>query len=105
MTPILIEALIDPEQWNAARWRGTAFLTASAGDEPPGLAIAFLDEAHGRRIFQHWRERLGLVDVHEELRVAIIEGDIPGEAPGYTVHLASEPFASLDRARAEGKTL
>jgi hypothetical protein len=105
MTQILIESLIDADEWNAARWRGTAFLTAQAGDEPPCLAIVFLDEAGGRRIFQRWRERLGVVDAYEELRISIIEGDLPGERAGYTVHLASEPFASLDRARAAGNPL
>jgi len=40
-------------------------------------------------IFRDWCLRTGPVDTNEEIRISIIEGDIPGQDPGYWVHLGS----------------
>src|SRR5262249_5028776 len=105
MSQVFVQLFIDPEKWDRAQWKGTAFITSPDPGIPPCLGLVFLDEKLGREIFKHWRQRLGDEDSYDELRVAIIEGDIPGEAPGYSVHISSEPLHTQKRLQAEGKGL
>jgi hypothetical protein len=42
-------------------------------------------------IFQQWHAEFGAEDTDERVRIAIIEGDIPGQLEGYTVHLTTNP--------------
>lgn len=79
---------IDVELWNAARWSGTFMMMYESG--PPVLGLAFLNEQAARRIFEQWHARYGDNDAFEELRVSIIEGDIKGEEPGYSVHIGTD---------------
>ncbi len=97
MADVFIQTLIDVDSWNAAGWLGTAFLHDESGREMPRLGIVFTDIRAGNRIFSGWRERLGAVDEFEELRISIIEGDIVGEDPGYTIHISSNPLNTARR--------
>jgi hypothetical protein len=75
--------------WKRANWRATVFMLAENGDGPPILGLGFTNEDPARQIFRGWRERYGSRDEFEELRVSIIEGEIPGRAPGYSVHVGA----------------
>lgn len=83
---------IDVDLWNAAKWRGTFFVTGEFPDDwqIPRLGIGFSNPEAGLKIFEDWTERYGQNDNSEELRVSIIEGDIDGEEAGYTVHIGTE---------------
>ena len=105
MTPILFPGLIDIAKWDAARWVATAFLHDPEGTSPPCLGLVFQNIHVGRAIFEAWLERLGTTDRYEELRIAIIEGDILGEAPGYSVHVSSDPLNTERRLKAGGKSV
>jgi hypothetical protein len=83
-----ISGPIDVELWNAAKWSGTFMMVYEGG--PPVLGLAFLNEQAARRIFEQWHVRYGDNDAFEELRVSIIEGDIKGEEPGYSVHIGTD---------------
>jgi hypothetical protein len=91
---------IDIPLWDKARWRGTFFHTG--GGLPPMLGLAFRDKASAQKIFKGWRVRYGDSDEFEELRVSIIEGDIPGEEAGYTVHIGPDPDNTIKRYKAAG---
>lgn len=106
MNEIFFQSFIDVDKWNAAGWKAVAFLNDPDGGAPPCLGIAFLNGKVGKQIFRGWRERLGGdLDAYEELRISIIEGDIPGEEPGYTVYISSEPLNTERRARDNGVEL
>jgi hypothetical protein len=83
-----IENPIDIPLWERAEWRATAF--RGWENSPPALGIAFLNPKPAEEIFKQWLQRYGSRDEFEELRISIIEGDIVGEDPGYTVHIAIE---------------
>ena len=87
MTEKLLELprLIDRKLWTDAQLGGVAFLTPKEG--PPGLGLIFTGKPAGLAIFDGWRADLGERDAAELLRVAIIEGEIPGKPPGYTLTL------------------
>ena len=52
--------------------------------------------------FRGWHERYGDRDEHEELRVSIIEGDIPGREAGYSVNISTDLDVFIERLRAAG---
>ena len=91
---------IDVDLWNKAKWRATFFMCHP--ERPPVLGLAFEDESAARKIFETWHQRYGENDEYEELRISIIEGDIPGEDPGYSVHVGSDPDAAIKRFRDAG---
>jgi len=97
-----VQSFIDPPTWDAAGWYGTGFLTAPDHSVPPAVVLMFGDGNAARRIFEDLRKRVGAEDEYEELRIAIVEGDIPGEEPGYSVHIGSHIEHILRRAKAEG---
>ena len=59
----------------------------------------------GKEIFSHWRRRLGSVDQYDELRISVVEGEILGLEPGYSVHISSNPSHTTKRAKAQGIAL
>jgi hypothetical protein len=103
--PILFQSLIDIDKWNEARWTATAFLHDQDGTEPPYLGLVFENIEAGRAIFTDLLERLGPVDAFEELYVSIVEGEILGEEPGYSLHITSDPTRTQARLTSLGKEL
>jgi hypothetical protein len=91
---------IDVPLWDEAKWRATAFIYGPK--VTPILGIAFLNKEPAQRIFEDWRRRYGDRDEYEELRVAIIEGEIAKEHPGYTVHIGLEHEAVFERYKKAG---
>ena len=92
-----MQTFIDLPLWDKAHWRATVFMGRQDGSEHPFLGIGFEDIEPGIKIFEQWQERLGTFDEHDELRVSIIEGPIPGEEPGYTVFISSNPLNTMAR--------
>ncbi|UOQ43573.1 TIR domain-containing protein [Halobacillus salinarum] len=95
---LFIAGFIDIELWNKAIWKGTAFTHNTVMKEPPGLALLFENEAAAIDIFSGWQDRLGDFDRHNELRISIIEGNIPREGEGYTVHISANVHHILQHA-------
>lgn len=88
--------LIDKKLWMEAQLGGVAFLIPK--DKPPGLGLIFPGGPAGLAIFDGWRRDLGEVDRDELLRVSIVEGEIPGKPPGYTLLLSVDLQAVVSRA-------
>lgn len=72
---LCVTGVIDTELWNKARWRGTAVL--SDGQSAPYLGLLFEDREAAIKIFEQWNRDFGHKDIYEEIRISIIEGDIP----------------------------
>lgn len=98
-------SLIDISKWNSAKWTGVAFLVDFSGEEPPGVGLLFENERVGREIFDDWRHRFGSVDEQEEIRLSIIEGEISGKPPGYSVTIGPDAIGILQRAKEEGENV
>lgn len=94
---------IDIDLWNKASWVGTVFLLSETA--PPILGIAFSHHGPAEKIFEGWRRRYGKRDEFEELRISIIEGEIPGREPGYTVHIGVDLDNSIRRYREAGLSI
>lgn len=105
MKQTLFQSLIDVDKWNEARWTATAFLHDLDGEKPPYIGLVFENIAAGRAIFKGLLERVGAVDAFEELYFAIIEGEILGEEPGYSVHISSDPDRTQARLLSQGQGL
>jgi hypothetical protein len=103
--PVLFTRLINIPLWEVAVWSATAFQFDPTGECPPVLGIVFQDGDAGREIFSEWVAMFGNDDQFEEIRVSIIEGNVPGHRPGYTVHISPDPVSIAARATAEGIAL
>ena len=102
---VFLQIFVDPVKWDAAKWMATAFFCDPTGTEAPLLGIVFENIEVGKQIFADWRERFGEVDEYDELRISIVEGEILGEDPGYTMHISSNPGHTEERMRAQGEKL
>lgn len=97
---VFITMPINVDAWVKAEWDATAYFPFP--DRPPMLGLGFRNEEGAREIFEDWRERYGEGDEYEELRIAIIEGDIEGEERGYSVHVGPNIENILRRAVENG---
>jgi hypothetical protein len=79
--------LIDITRWDKAIWKGVFYMCGAS--QPPIMALLFLNKEVAIKIFAQWYVRIGRSDDYEEMRISIIEGDVPGEDPGYTVYIAN----------------
>src|ERR1017187_448098 len=102
---VFLQMFIDPVKWDAARWKATAFFHDPKGVRPPCLGIVFDNIGTGKQIFSDWLKRLGNVDQYDELRIGIVEGEILGMGPGYSVHISSDPDHTAERSTALGIAL
>lgn len=84
---MVVNRLINPLFWDRADWIGVLFAVERSGAKPPVAALLFRNEAAGRTVFNDLISKIGADDPRGLLRVAIIEGDIPGQSPGYTMHI------------------
>ena len=95
--------LIDVAKWNPAGWNAVVFGVDPSGEDPPFMGILFSDAASGRAIFDDWVHRFGATDEFDEIRVAIVEGDIPGKNPGYSVTIGSDVEGITQRAKRDNQ--
>jgi hypothetical protein len=99
----LIPRLIEPTLWQRAAWVAVAFLTPR--ELSPTLGLVFRDRDTATAIFTGWQHMIGKTDTDELLRIAIIEGTLPGQAPGYTVHIGLDVAVAEQRLRDAGISL
>ncbi|MAS35368.1 MAG: hypothetical protein CL610_15265 [Anaerolineaceae bacterium] len=101
---MFLQSLIDIDTWNEAKWRATAYFVHEDPTMVPALGIFFENERSAKQIFIDLIERLGKDDPYNELRIAVIEGEIKGQQ-GYSVHISSNPEQTIKRAQAQGEEL
>jgi len=82
---LFITGVIDLDLWNNAKWKATVFLYNK--HSAPYLGLAFENREAAINIFRDWNSRFGHTDSYEEIRVAILQGEIPNQEYGYTVHI------------------
>ena len=105
MSEIYYQNFIDVPKWDSAQWMAVAFIVDQSYQRIPVLAVVFEDGELGKQIFADWIQRLGEEDQFEELRVALVEGDIPGQEPGYSIQIGSNPAGTIKRAQSDGVVL
>lgn len=62
---------INIAKWNRAKWSGCGFLSYPGA--PPVFGLIFTNERAALSIFEEWRKNFGVEDVHNELRVSIVD--------------------------------
>lgn len=94
---IYVTGVIDTELWDKANWMGTAIL--SDKKSAPYLGLLFQNKDAAIKIFEQWNKDFGHRDLYEEIRIAVIEGDIPGQEHGYTVHITTNQDNLVDKCK------
>lgn len=102
---LFITSPIDLESWDKAIWRGAAFLLDVRDEEPPCLLLPYTKEFYAKKIFKNWILMHGKEDKNDEIRISIVEGDIPGEETGYTIHISSNIDRVAKRMEEQGLEL
>jgi hypothetical protein len=91
-------SVIDPSKWDRAVWRGVLYLVDTSLRQAPVFGLIFRHEASAADIFSDWRAMLGQEDENERIRISIVEGDIPRQDYGYTVHITIDPDILAQKA-------
>lgn len=89
--------------WTKSNWLATSYRWHPQSAAPPVMGLVFADRKAAHSLFRSWTDAKGHEDELDELRVAIVEGDVPGQAPGYSVHLCPDPEAAAMLAAAHGR--
>lgn len=80
---LLVASMIDIDAWDNAVWRGAGFVL---GYMPyPIMLLIFVNEKFAIKIFKDWSSIVGKHDPDDKIRIALVEGDVPGEPTGYYV--------------------
>jgi len=90
------------DEWRNVEWSGTTFRCHPTSEAPPVMGLVFDNALAGEAIFRNWTKCADNRDVHEELRITIVEGEFTNSRPGYIVHLCPDPQNTLAHATAEG---
>lgn len=99
---LLVTGFINLDLWNKAEWKGIAFLYDEHNLKPPWLGILFKNKEYAEKIFQGWHRALGPFDSYNELRISIVEGDVPDREPGYFVNIGANLENVIKHADDEG---
>lgn len=97
---LFFTSLIDVETWDKAVWRGAGFMLGYT--ELPTLLLPFVNEKYAIKIFNDWISNLGNIDKNDDIRVALVEGDVPGEAAGYYIVIGTNLDEAVKRAEKNG---
>ena len=82
-----VTSVIDTKLWDEACWMGTAIL--SDGSSAPYLGLVFQNRNAAIKIFEQWNNTFGHKDIYDEIRISVIEGEIPNQEHGYTIHITT----------------
>ncbi|MCM1221240.1 MAG: hypothetical protein NC548_42850 [Lachnospiraceae bacterium] len=95
---LFVSSMIDIETWNKAVWRGAGFVSFQNPNEIPVLLLLYKNEQYATKIFKDWIADIGTVNSKEDIRVALVEGDVPGEASGHYVVIGNNLDEAVKRA-------
>lgn len=87
---IFLSSVIDLELWNAARWKGMAFISDASLKHPPVIGFVFEDNKKGAEIFAGLRERFGAIDRDDEIRISFISGISEDRPLDYKVQVSTD---------------
>ena len=97
---LFVTSFIDIKTWEKAVWRGAGFVL---GYMPlPTLLLPFVNEKYAIKIFKDWISTIGYDDQNENIRIALAEGDVPGEETGYYVVIGNNIEEAIKRAKLNG---
>lgn len=97
---LFFTSMIDLETWDKAVWRGAGFILGYTS--LPTLLLPFINEKYAIKIFEDWIAHIGNDDKNDDIRIALVEGDVPGEPPGYYIVIGTNLDEAEKRAERSG---
>ena len=97
---LFVTSMIDLKSWDQAIWRGAAFMMFY--DQPPVLLLPFVNEKYAKKIFEDWIKIVGTEDKNNDIRIALVEGEVPNEETGYYVVVGNNIDEAVKRAKLQG---
>lgn len=97
---LFVTSMIDLESWDKAVWRGAGFIL---GYTPlPTLLLPFVNEKFAIKIFKDWISVVGKDDINDDIRIALVEGEVQGEPSGYYIVIGNNLDEAAKRAEKNG---
>ncbi|HMR89128.1 MAG TPA: toll/interleukin-1 receptor domain-containing protein [Saprospiraceae bacterium] len=90
-------SLIDPELWDKAEWNGVAYIVSYEEGLSPYLVVIFKDLEAGVEIFKQWQKVISNHDPNNELRISLVEGEVPNKPQGYYAHFSQNIHNTMKR--------
>lgn len=97
---LFVTSMIDLESWNKAVWRGAGFILGYTS--LPTLLLPFVNEKYATKIFKDWISTIGKNDINDDIRIALVEGDVQGEPAGYYIVVGNNLDEAVKRAEKNG---
>lgn len=76
--------------WQEAMWLACTYRCHPQGEAPPVMGLVFADYEKGLELFATWTDDWGNQDTEDSIRIAIVEGEIEGQAAGYSIRIAAD---------------
>lgn len=99
---LFVSSMIDIETWDKATWRGAGFLFSQDPMDMPILLLIYKNEKYASKIFRDWIADVGKTDINEDIRIALVEGDVVGEEKGYYIVIGNNLDEAIKRAEKSG---
>jgi hypothetical protein len=102
---ITVAAFTASHLWVEARWSATTFRWHPTSGSPPVMGIVFENGTAGKQLFRDLENQYDHADRLEAIRVSIIDGFMPGQSPGYSVHICPDPIVLAKDAKTRNVVL
>ncbi len=89
-------AFCESPLWDQAVWMATSYQWHPSSEMPPIMGLVFGNWMKGVDLSRVWIDAAGNADENDGLRVAVLEGETPGQTDGYTVRLSPSLNEFLD---------
>ena len=97
---LFVTSMIDLDTWDKAVWRGAGFILGYTS--LPTLILPFVNEKYAIKIFKDWISYIGQNDINDDIRIALVEGEVQGELSGYYVVVGNNIDEAAKRAEKSG---
>lgn len=98
---LFITSFIDLDEWNKAKWRGVAFAIHPL-DKELYLYLLFENREAAEKIFDDWNSLFNHDDEKDDIRIALIEGEVANNKQGYYAVIGSNIDNAITRAEESG---
>lgn len=99
---VFVTTFIDIELWDKAKWKGIVYLFAT--NDVPIIGILCENKIAIETIFGGWIKTQHEDEFLNDMKISIIEGEIPGEDPGYSVHIGTDLNKFVNRLNRNPET-
>lgn len=93
----LAQKFVHSPLWFEALWCATTFQWHPTSQMPPLMGVVFANWTKGIELFNLWVNAVGNGDEDDDLRVAILLGNVGQQRPGYSIRISDADYEFLEQ--------